>query len=198
MVTRDEASPDEITELSEISSDSPGTAVAVSGSLSEEEALAQDAQGYASDQGVDLEEAVRRLKLEDPIGDLQADLLARERETFAGLWIQHSPDYQVIVQFTRHGEETIRPYIEGGPLVDIVEVRPAGRSLAELEATQDAVMDTILELDISVNSGLNLSENRVELYVTDPAVFDTTLKEAGIQLPDSVVVIGVDELASPG
>ena len=96
-----------------------------------EEALMQDAKMYASRFGVDLDEAIRRLKLQSEIGDLNAELAAKERDTFAGLWIQHQPEYRVIVRFTRNGGVTIRPYIENGPLADIIEIRTARSGSAD-------------------------------------------------------------------
>ncbi len=48
-----------------------------------------------------------------------------------------------------------------------------------------------------VNSGINVFENHVELYVTDPAQFDAALQEANIQLPDNVEVVPVGELGAP-
>ncbi len=71
---------------------------------------------YAKDQDVPLEEAVRRLQLQESVGKLGAELEANERDTFAGLWIEHEPEYRVVAAFTRDGEETIRPYVEGGLL----------------------------------------------------------------------------------
>ncbi|HIE56888.1 MAG TPA: hypothetical protein EYP88_01465 [Anaerolineales bacterium] len=85
-----------------------------------EEALIQDAKMYTSRFGVDLDEAIRRLKLQSEIGDLNAELAAKEQDTFAGLWIQHQPEYRVIVRFTRNGGVTTQPYIENGPLADII------------------------------------------------------------------------------
>jgi len=165
--------------------------------LTAEEALRRDSQEYASHFGVDLDEAVHRLKLQRPAGDLGAELAAKERDTFAGLWIQHTPEFRIIVQFSHDGEETIRAYIENGPLADIVEVRTANVSLAELEAAQAAAGLAIRELGIPVNSGINVFENRVELYVTERARFDAALREANIQLPDYVKVITVGELSTP-
>ena len=46
-------------------------------------ALAQDAQMYAADQGVELSEAIRRLTLQDPIGKLGATLESNEADTLA-------------------------------------------------------------------------------------------------------------------
>ena len=46
------------------------------------------------DFGVDVEEAICRLSLQDEIGELGAELAANERDTFAGLRIQHQPDFR--------------------------------------------------------------------------------------------------------
>ena len=67
----------------------------------DEDAVAQDAVMYAADQGVDLDEAIRRLQLQDPIGELDAELTENERDTFGGLLIQHAPEFRVVVRFTR-------------------------------------------------------------------------------------------------
>ena len=55
------------------------------------DALLQDAQAYAADVGVDLEEALNRLGLQDAIGNLNARLQSEQRDTFAGLWVEHQP-----------------------------------------------------------------------------------------------------------
>ena len=101
--TATSSSPSPFTECDPISATS---APAVS------EALLQDACHYAADMGVDLPEAVRRLQAQATIGELGAELEANEQPTFGGLWIQHKPEYKVVVAFTRDGEETVRPYIQ--------------------------------------------------------------------------------------
>jgi len=159
-----------------------------------EEALIRDAKMYASRFGVDLDEAIRRLKLQSEIGDLNAELAAKERDTFAGLWIQHQPEYRVIVQFTRNGRITIQPYIGNGPLADTIEVRTASVTLAELEAARDRAGRVVSELGIRDFSAINVIENRAELYVLDPEQFNIALRKANLQLPANVEVIKVNEL----
>lgn len=159
-----------------------------------EEALMQDAKMYASRFGVDLDEAIRRLKLQSEIGDLNAELAAKERDTFAGLWIQHQPEYRVIVRFTRNGGVTIRPYIENGPLADIIEIRTASVTLAELEADRDQAARIARGLGIRDFSAINIIENRAELYVLDPEQLNIALRKANLQLPANVEVIKVNEL----
>lgn len=151
---------------------------------------------YAEATGVSIEEATRRLALEPAIGALGAQIEANEAETFAGLWIDHDPeDYRVIVRFTERGEETIRPYVANTVLQSLVHVREARWSLAELRDAQNAI-----ELpDVLRNSGINVFENRVELYVSEPDVADVraALASGALRLPEPVVIVAVPELAQP-
>ncbi len=163
---------------------------------SEDNAKTHDAKVYASDLEIDLDTAIHQLMLQDLAGNLAAELAVKEVDTFAGLWIQHTPQFRIFVQFTQFGKETIRSYIENGPLADIVDVRIAMVSLAELEAAQAAVLLNIRDLNIPIESGINVFQNRVELYVIKRSQFDTALQEARIQLPKHVTVITVNELSA--
>lgn len=162
----------------------------------EGDALALDAQEYAEQYGVDLEEAIDRLRLQEPAGELDAELVAKEADTFAGAWIQHKPEFRIIVQFTHDGEDTIRPYIENAPLADLVEVRTASVTLAELETTQEAAWLAVRGLEIPVASGINVYENHVELYVIERDQFNSALQAEDISLPDNVEVITVTDLGT--
>jgi hypothetical protein len=166
--------------------------------LSAEETLRRDAQQYASDVGVDVEEALRRMQYQDEIGSLNAALLANERDTFAGLWVEHQPDFRVIVQFTNGGERTIRPYIKGKAWAGLVEVRQARLTLAELEAVHAETRQAFAGLDFEVSSGLDVQGNRIEVWVTDPAWFERELQAANIQLPDYVDLVKVEGQSAQG
>ena len=166
--------------------------------LNTEEALVRDAQQYAGDMGVDLDEAMRRLQYQDDIGRLRAALAANERDTFAGLWVQHQPDFGVIVQFTRNGKKTIRPYIQNKPWADLVEVRKASATLVELESALHKTIQALDRLGFDVNCGLNEMENRVEVWVTDRAWFEAVLREANIQLPEHVELVVVEGHSAKG
>jgi len=155
-----------------------------------------DAKAYAAMMGVDIDEAVHRLSLQDTIGELNRQLFENERSTFAGLWIQHTSQFRIVVQFTQDGEKTIRSYVENGSLADIVEIRTASISLAELEAVQTAVLLDVRNLNVPIESGINVFQNRVELYVTERSRLNVALKEAKIQLPNHIEVIVVDELST--
>lgn len=40
--------------------------------------------------------------------------MAKEGDTFAGLWIQNEPRYKVIARFTKRGKKTISPTFPAG------------------------------------------------------------------------------------
>jgi hypothetical protein len=184
---------EELTVVSAQEPDSGGKPV-----LGATDALLRDAQEYASDAGVSTDEALNRLQLQDSIGELNAELSTNEVATFAGLWIEHTPKYRVVVQFTHNSEETIKPYLkQHTELADIVEVRTANVSLADLQKAQSDASLSVRALDIPVESGINVCNNSVELYMTkaDRSRFDDALQKGEIRLPDNVGVTTVEALA---
>jgi len=166
-----------------------GTPNADEAILSANEALRRDAEQYAKDIGIDLGEAMRRLEYQDDIGRLNAALAVNERDTFAGLWVQHQPDFRVIIQFTHDGRKTIQPYLEGEPWAELAEVRPASVTLAELETIQAQTTQALDRLDFEVTSLLDVKGNRVEVLVTNREWFERELENAGVDLPEHVEIV---------
>lgn len=150
------------------------------------DALRQDAQTFASSMNISLDDAINRLQLQDEIGALQEQLATNEADTFAGMWIQHEPQYRVVVTFTRDGEQTIQPYIAGTPLADVIEVRTAQVTEQQLRDAQQATIELLDELGLPFSSGINIQESKVELYITDRQLFDQKMTEAGASLPPLV------------
>lgn len=64
----------------------------------EAEALQQDARAYAEQFKVPPGEAVRRLRAEARQGDVVGRLRAANRGRFAGLWVEHQPEFRVVVR----------------------------------------------------------------------------------------------------
>jgi len=157
------------------------------------EVLSPDVQYYASDIGVSVEEAAYRLSLQEPIGKLNACLTIEEKDTFAGLWIEHEPSYQVFIAFTRDGEDTLAPYITDSALEDIVKVRSAAATSEELRAIQAETDRLLKPLNTPFSSGINIQENLVELYVTDLAAFDAGIQAHNIQLPKHLNIVTIYE-----
>ena len=157
------------------------------------DALGMDAAIYAADWGISVTEAKRRLTLQDPAGVLNATLVANEAETFAGVSIQHGPEFRVIVYFTRNGDGSIRPYISGGPLAEIVETRTADVSFAALKQIQSEATSLVRGLGIPVESAINIRENRVEMYALNPSTLKAAVRNSGSQLPDKAEIVAVDQ-----
>lgn len=155
----------------------------------------QDAKVYAADVGISVEEAVRRLSLQEAAGKLSEALETQETGIFGGLWIQHTPDFRIVVQLTQGDLSSIRPYVEGGPLAGLVEVRRTHVSLARLEAAQATAIRAVRRLGVPVDAGLNVMQSRAELYVRDRLRFDAAVRNANIALPEHVEVLTVDELS---
>lgn len=153
------------------------------------DSLRLSAEMMARDLGISVEEAIARLQQQELISELNAQLEQNEADTFAGLWIQQEPNYRIVVAFTQNGEETIRPYVANSPLADLIDVRSAQATYTELQATQETVYQQLSSLGLAVDSAINIQENRVEVYVTDRALFDATLRRAKIQLPKHVETI---------
>jgi streptogrisin C len=83
------------------------------------EAIAQDAAEYAARQSVSLDEALRRLRFQEAsIGKTDA-LRAEFKDRFAGLVIEHQPDYRVIVLLTGTDWVQDRFMAAGGAIVPV-------------------------------------------------------------------------------
>ena len=154
-------------------------------------ALLMDARSYAADYGVELDEAIGILIGQEAIGELDQELQSSESATFGGLWIQNEPDYRVVVAFTREGEETIRPYVDGSSVADIVEVRQVEMSLVELKKARREAVSMVKELGFKASSGIDLPNNMVELYLTAKEIekLEIELQKSGLTLPNRVELV---------
>ena len=151
--------------------------------------LVEDATTFAAAAGISVDEALRRLQLQKTVGELDAALEAEESATFAGLWIQHEPQYRIVVRFTdRAAEARLRQRVAGGPLADLIETRPARWSLAELQSRRQQVRGHARNGKVAFNSDINVFENRVEMYVREPEALSAALGKARAHIPEGVVV----------
>ncbi len=160
------------------------------------EALLQDAGIYAKQEGVSLDEAVRRFGLMDLAGPLGAALEKNESATLAGHWIEHKPEFRIVIVFTRDGDQTIRKYVdETSPLWPVLEVRNQGDkpTEAQLQAEQRELGELLDKLGLPCDSAGYPEKGIVEVYVGDKKLFDETLAKAGATLPPHVVPVVVYE-----
>ncbi len=165
--------------------------------LPENDALRRDAQYYAADFGVSVEEAICRLTIQQHIGPLGATLRSREPDTYAGLWIHHEPEFGVTVLFTENPEGALAPYVQDTGLAGIVKARKAKVSLRYLDQAQNRAHQIASSVGVRAESGINVSRNRVELYVIDDKSFTRALRSAGLRLPERVTLIKVSQHSVP-
>ena len=151
----------------------------------------------AREEGISVEKFQRQDALADDAGRLGAKLDKNERETFADLEIEYGSRFRVIAYFTRDGEETVRPYVRCTPLEGHVEVRTVEASMEELSAAQNEAHRIVEELGIRADSDINITKNRVEIYVTDRGRLEAALRKSDQVLPEHVAIVEVGGLARP-
>lgn len=158
-----------------------------------------DTWSYARDYGVSREVADRRMDLQDCLSEdlylLERKLKRNEGDAYAGLWAAHEPEYRFVVLFTEDGLQKIQPYIEDEQYAPLIEVRSGAEAThEELIAALNKAGRIVDRIGIQANSGLDITENRAEVYVIDRDRFRTELRRAGVRLPDHVAVVEVEKL----
>ena len=165
-----------------------------------EEAELFFAEDYARIHGVTVDEAMERFKLQDIAGELSEELIAKEADTLAGYWIEHTPEFKLVILFTRDAEDIIKPYLQKyKELSSIIEVGTAKYSLAELESIQEEVSSSAESMGIPVDSAIDVYKNCVKVYVAEQnrTKLNRALSEGKLVLPDCVEVETIDSLAEP-
>lgn len=157
-----------------------------------EDAFEIHAEMYAADVGVTLEEAKRRLQLQEQAASLSEQLKARERDVVVELRLRHSPEFGLTIFVTEDGEDRVRPYLVDGPFEDLVVFEVVENSfdvlLADYMHTQEAL------IALSILHGGVITESEAKFFVTDAEWTYQQLREFGHVLPPTVVIVEVEYL----
>jgi streptogrisin C len=131
---------------------------------SEDDPARQDAQAAAELLGITPEEAYTRLSWQDQMGEVSADLAAGMPGRFGGLWIQHQPEYRIIVGLTDGDLGTVAPYFDGREFAHHVRVARADYSLSYLTLSAHSYLAS----HRSDRFDLRIDEPRSRVIVTYP------------------------------
>lgn len=151
---------------------------------------------YAEQMNVSDQEAIKRLRLQKDVGELKATLLASYTDSFAGIWIEHEPQYRVVVALTSGSKNDITTLIHNQSLLEVIAIAYAEVTYAELRTQQRQVIAMVNSLGLPFESGIDIQGNRVEVYVENTEYLLQTLTVNGMVLPDRVVMIRVDKATS--
>lgn len=131
--------------------------------LDADEALERQAEQYAETYDVDLETAIHNLRLQRPAGELQGELIENESDTYAGQYLDHGPNLQLIVWFTEGNEDGINQYVQGTDLEPYVVVRTATHSWDDLQEDREDLRAIMNQVDIEYASETNVRDNQIDV-----------------------------------
>jgi hypothetical protein len=150
---------------------------------------------YAQAYGVSEEQARRRLRLQHEIGEeigrIRPRLEAEQADNYGDVWIEHTPEWRVVVGFVRDPEATLRLYT-ANPLFVARQVR---HSLAELKAGADAAFAQLRRLGVPAEGGVYVSDNEVRIGVgVDQAEAAALVRSGRLSVAPFVRIVGADAL----
>lgn len=154
----------------------------------QEPGLNEDSELYAAEYGVSVEEAHRRLSLQSELSVIIDRLEAAAGGRFAGAWIEHQPEYRIVVRVTGSADSALRSASVTSPVP--VEVRSdAAASMSDLLADQDRIHEALGELSPGATSEVDLRHG--ELLVHLPLLTTETARAALVTELDRVADVPV-------
>jgi len=121
------------------------------------------AEKYSDTYKTSITEATQRLAASREAGKLQQRTAADNPETFAGLYIEHTPEFQIVVLFTKDPQRNLAKYTQS----KLYSAKIAPRSLELLLAVQEEVGEQLSKSGVRFESGIDIRKSEVELHVLD-------------------------------
>lgn len=167
-------------------------------------AVHADAAEYANAFDVSSDEALRRLALQDEaIPSLAAVLAESFPKHYAGLYIEHRPEFRVVVRMTAGGPTDVTSFISDFRLLGDLDVVSVEYSLAELAFALDRVLDARRETGIALDAEIDVRSNRVVVDLpkdgsdTEAALIKRTVETRAPETADLVDYRVVPSLSQP-
>lgn len=165
-----------------------------SAALASEPTDTRDVQAYAERYGVSKSAAQQALLLQDRAGDLEERLLATERDSFAGLWIEHAPEFRIVVAFRGDARAAVARHASAFPdLAARIVAKSVSYSLIELNSAAEALTAGSVKPPFDLR--IYERGNEVEVMVESHSALDKYLTESRLALPPEANVRVVASLA---
>lgn len=155
---------------------------------SADEALAMDAQMYASDFGVSQEEAEHRLRLQasGAITELIVELEASAPDAFAGAWIENDPSYRIVARFATTETELAQAHeLAANAPLPVTIIPDAPLSLSELFVQRDEMRHQVEAVFTGSGVGFDVQTGTIEFYVSPDAEGTEALDDLRAELESS-------------
>ncbi|MFD3167027.1 S1 family peptidase [Herpetosiphon sp. NSE202] len=156
--------------------------------LSAHSAYTGDAETYAKDYQVSLDEAIYRLNIQEEIGILEQDLQTKNSAVFAGIWIQHQPKYSIILHLVADPNQRIATYLKAHKLYALIDIQFVKRSYNDLVATQAQIQALSKVLKQPIASSITIKENIVEVYTENKSLLISQIQTKNNNLPVDIVI----------
>jgi streptogrisin C len=143
------------------------------------DALLENARSYAADHGVEIDEAVRRLRLQGSLEDVLARLESAMGDRFAGAWIEHEPEFRAVVRLAGRNEEVpsdARSIAEESA-VPVEFVTGAETGLAELVDALESALPRLQAMHSRLaGAEVDVQSGEIVLFVEEGTVEEATLQ----------------------
>lgn len=154
---------------------------------------------YAETYGVSLAEADRRARLQheiaNEIGRIRERLEREQAGNHADMWLEHAPEYRLVVAFVRDPEATLRRYTTH----PLFTARQVEHPLVELERARDEAFVQFRRLGVPAGGGVDVRANRVavEVALAQDEV-DALVRDGRVRVSPSVRLEGHRPLEGEG
>lgn len=143
---------------------------------------------YAQTHGVSLAEATARLENQDRTGKLSSRLRRNPMPGFSAIWIEHEPEYAVVLAFTGPVDEKAVLALAEPELRPHIVFRRAKRDQATIERDLDRIIAALRPAPGRWSGGYDVKTEKFLLNVEGPGAKDYADRHIPEDLVDDVVV----------
>lgn len=148
-----------------------------------------ETRAYEEALGVTSEEASRRFELRNEAGWLNATLESEEGDTFGGMYLVHTPAFQIVVLFTENADDTLARYVEGSVLKGVAVARTS-------LVTQRDIEDVANSIDLTGVGAASVTgfikQGEIVIEVETPADAEIAAQAVASVVPDRPVPVRIE------